>query len=281
MSVFSFFRRKVYNVFHPELGQILMLHRVTEQRSRLSANREIEITPAFLEQTLINYQRKGFRFASLDEVFDVVRRGKTKQKFVCFTLDDGYKDNYTTAYPIFKKYDCPFAVNVTTDFFEHKALLWWYVLEDLGVSEEEFQAYRDKIFQLKPDAMEKAFKEWFPNVTYSFVHKVNEMALTVEQIKEMADSGLCTIGNHTVSHPNLLSLSAIEQKYEIETAQKKLQELTGSPVKHFAYPYGYYNHDTLDVIGKLGIETAVLTWGGKVRKGAALDKMNRIELKED
>lgn len=242
-----------------------MLHRVTNERSRLAANREIEITPTFLEETIQSYIQRGYRLASIDEVAEIVKAGKTKQKFVCFTLDDGYKDNYTEAYPIFKKYNCPFTINVTTDFIEHKALIWWYVLEDIGVTDEEFDKYRSLIFQMLPSEIEQAFSEWFPNSDYSFKDKVDELALTEGQIVEMVESGLCTIGNHTVSHPNLSVLTKEEQFYEIKGAQVKLERLQGKPISHFTYPFGYYNEDTISTISDLGYHTAVLTWGGKIR----------------
>ena len=72
------------------MGEILMLHRVVENRSVLEANRQMEITPELLEKTILDYQSKGYRFISLDEVHEIVSTQKRlKQKFVCFTFDDG------------------------------------------------------------------------------------------------------------------------------------------------------------------------------------------------
>lgn len=280
MSKFSHIKRKLHNLTHPELGQILMLHRVVNQRSRLAENRKIEVTTDFLEQTILKYNTEGFRFVDMDEVIRIVNGGKQKQKFVCFTFDDGYADNYINAYPIFKKYNCPFTINITTDFYEHKALLWWYVLEDLSVTDEEFLALRKEIFKLKSDEIEPFFEKKFPNEKYSFSQKVEQMALSTEQIKKLSDSGLCTIGNHTVSHPNLSRLSFSEQEQQITEAQRKLEALTGKPVRHFASPYGLYNNNTLQILEKLSIFSATKTWGGKIRRGDGYLSLNRIELRE-
>lgn len=280
MRLSSYIIKKCHNLTHPVLGEVLMLHRVTNKRSRLAANREIEITPAFLEGTIRSYIQRGYRLASIDEVAEIVKAGKTKQKFVCFTLDDGYKDNYTEAYPIFKKYNCPFTINVTTDFIEHKALIWWYVLEDIGVTDEEFDKYRSLTFRLLPSEIEHAFSEWFPDSVYSFNNKVNELALTEGQIVEMVESGLCTIGNHTVSHPNLSVLAKEKQLNEIKGAQVKLERLQGKPIKHFAFPYGYYNDNTVEILGELEYSSAVRTFGGKTRKGTVPYIVNRVELRQ-
>ena len=40
-------------------------------------------------------------------------------KYVVFSFDDGRLDTYTKAYPILKKYNMPFTLNVCTDFVEH------------------------------------------------------------------------------------------------------------------------------------------------------------------
>lgn len=281
MSAFSLIHRKLHNLTHPELGQILMLHRVTEHRSRLLANRELEVTPDFLEQTILHYKEKGYRFVDMDEVTRVVKGGKQKQKFVCFTFDDGYADNYTMAFPIFKKYNCPFTINITTDFYERKALLWWYVLEDLGVTDDEFSALREDIFKLKNSEIEPFFRKRFPQGNYSFEQTVRQMALSAEQIKTLSDSGLCTIGNHTVSHPNLTTLSYAEQERQIVEARQKLEALTGKPVQHLAFPYGLYNNDTLRILERNATVTATKTWGGKIRRDNNLLLLNRMELKEE
>ena len=257
-----------------------MLHRVVDSRSRIAANRDLEITADFLEQTILKYRQQGYIFVNLDEVADIIEKGNTKHKFVCFTFDDGYRDNYEIAYPIFKRYNIPFTIYVTTDFYEQKALLWWYMLEYLGVTDEEFLAYREKIFNLKTDQIESAFREWFPGRNYSFADMVNKMSLTVAQIKELSDSGLCCIGSHTVTHPRLDKLTPEEQRDEISTSKYKLEAVVGKQVDHFAFPYGCYNADTVLIVAECGYKTAVRAYGGIVRKGAELLQINRVFLKQ-
>lgn len=60
--------RKLHNLTHPMLGRILMLHRVVEHRSDDPAQRELEVTPDFLEQTILDYRQKGYTFISIDEL---------------------------------------------------------------------------------------------------------------------------------------------------------------------------------------------------------------------
>ena len=121
----SFFWRKLHNLTHPVQGRILMLHRVVEHRSE-GENRELEITPDFLKQTIKDYCKQGYRFVSIDEACDIIRRGRTEKPFVCLTFDDGYSDTYDLAYPILKKLNTPFVVYVTTGFADDTASMWWY-----------------------------------------------------------------------------------------------------------------------------------------------------------
>ena len=119
------------------MGDILIFHRVTSKTSVLQGNRQYEVTPEFLEKTILEYKRKGYEFISIDEVcqrFLVSKHFRTR--FVCFTLDDGYLDNYTEAFPIFQKYLCPFTIYVTTDYISRKTFLWRYILADLIVANE-------------------------------------------------------------------------------------------------------------------------------------------------
>lgn len=133
------FRRKLHNLTHPILGRILMLHRVVEHRSE-GANRELEITPEFLRQTIESYRQHGHRFVSIDEAFDIINRGRTDHPFVCLTFDDGYQDNYDIAYPILKQMLVPFAVYVTTGFIDNHLPMRWYPCEKPGITTESLKA---------------------------------------------------------------------------------------------------------------------------------------------
>jgi len=272
-----------------------MLHRVVEERSRLEENRALEITPAFLEQTILNYKSAGYRFVSLDEIQRQVKRWKYKRrKFVCFTLDDGYADNYEQAYPVFQKYHCPFAVYITTDYPDKKALFWWYQLEevllknerltvngveydcsDLEKKNKAFWKIREKIFysgaEMTLTALEKIFKE--NNCA------VNVLALSWEQIAELAADPLCTIGAHTVSHASLPVLSDDEIRKELSEGKKKIEDRIKKPVKHFSYPYGRWNSRVADLV-KEQFGTAVSTDEGIVRKGDNVYILNRNNLVE-
>lgn len=296
-KVSNLFQRLFHKLFHRPYGEILTLHRVVKERSLLAPLRRIEITPAFLEQTILKYKSEGYRCVSLDEVQRQIESGKRNmQKYVCFTLDDGYADNYDYAYPVFKKHNCPFAIYVTTDFPDKKALLWWYNLQDIllknkklrfnGVEydcsdlkkkEQTYKKIKVNFFTSDMERKRKILKQLYKENDCAV--KDDEFALSWEQISELAADPLCIIGAHTVSHNSLPVLNDEEVRKELSDGKKKIEEKIKKPVKHFAYPYGNWDNR----VARLTMEqynTAVTTIHDLVRKGDTLDRLNRNVLLE-
>lgn len=78
-----------------------------------------------------------------------------------------------------------------------------------------------------------------------FVHtayvggKTGHPKMTWEELKELHDEGLVTIGAHTVTHPpDLKALSPDLQKKELEDSKKTLEEHLGGTIPYMAYPDG-------------------------------------------
>jgi peptidoglycan/xylan/chitin deacetylase (PgdA/CDA1 family) len=71
----------------------------------------------------------------------------------------------------------------------------------------------------------------------------------VNRILQFRNSGH-EICSHTVNHPFLTSLSAIDRNYELRHAQQYLQSITGAPIKNFASPYGDYNTAVMNNIAQ-------------------------------
>lgn len=133
--------RKLHNLFHPRLGEVWMLHRVVEYRSDKPEQRALEVTPDFLEQTILDYRQKGYTFISIDElpIFNSQFSFFNSARFVCLTFDDGYRDNYDIAYPLLKSLGVPFTVYVTTGFIDNRLRMWWYPSEQLGITTDELK----------------------------------------------------------------------------------------------------------------------------------------------
>lgn len=79
------------------------------------------------------------------------------------------------------------------------------------------------------------------------------------QVKEMSDSGLVLIGDHTLNHLSLLKLSKEEIVNQIVSARLLIENHIGGRVEYFAYPYGGINTLAEQVLKEAGFAGAVVT----------------------
>jgi len=95
-------------------------------------------------------------------------------------------------------------------------------------------------------------------------------AVTSSEARSLAHNPSIEIGAHSVTHPRLSCLSAEAQFEEITLSRKACSALAGSTVDSFAYPYGDYSPETIELVGLAGYQVACTTQGGAVasRHGA-------------
>lgn len=273
------------------LGVVLMLHRVAEHdKYRLKPNEDLKISPAFLQKVIDKYRKAGFAFLSLNEVYEVLT-GKVliDKPFVSFTMDDGYIDNYTVAYPIFKRNNVPFCIFVATDFPDHRAILWWITIEDLILENDKiilsddssyachtyqqkwdtFRLLREKILGLDQKRLLPSLQTLFSNYDIDWLASVSKMAMQWEHIAELGREPLCTIGGHTMSHPSFTPLSLEDIKAEIDGGIKKLNAVIDYDIHHFAYPYGSIKEDgqrEYEFLKSFPFKTAFVSFGNVITR---------------
>jgi peptidoglycan/xylan/chitin deacetylase (PgdA/CDA1 family) len=119
----------------------------------------------------------------------------------CFLVDDNYKTWHDAA-----------------DLFERLGIKVTFYLNTLPIrdiaSQCEIEAYYDTID-----------------------HHENRISLSSEEIRFLSKAGHC-IGSHTHSHKSLSSIPSNEAAAEIQRGKEILEEVIGSPIVHFSYPFG-------------------------------------------
>lgn len=245
-NMFKKIKRYCRNILNPAIGEVWEFHRITNTPSTDKRYAPYDITPDRLESIIVEYIDKGYKFISIDEVCGILSSLEKKsyisrfysalkeRKFICVTLDDGYEDNYTNAYPIFQKYNIPFCIYVTT-------------------------SYINNIFLARVDTP-PSLKEW--------------------QIYVMSQNPLCTIGAHTMTHPNMATLSDNQQRMELEGSIDRLERLIHKKIKHITIPYGSYNKTTFQLVSDLDIRSNVRGWGGPVRINCTVRNIPRIIIEQ-
>ncbi len=256
--------RAALSPFYSGIGSILCLHRVVEPTSapRISSNVALEISPASLEQLIVHLLEQHVRIVNLGEVHDILKSGKRGERFLAFTFDDGYLDNYTLAYPIFKKYNAPFAINITTTFVENSECVWWYRLEEVVLKSEriaiadprrEFQtaskAQKETAFDtlceiirnLGPAEREDFLSRFFDGNPSPVTRHSSRLTMSWDEIKKLAADPLVTIGAHSVNHYDFNKLTDAEVLFELNESRRIIESELGREVEHFAYPFGGRN----------------------------------------
>jgi len=272
------------------VGVIFTLHHVRPKKvcSKFNPNTILEVTPEFLDSTIQNTLAAGYDAVSLDEAQRRLVEHDFKRKFMCFTLDDGYMDNYQYAFPIFKKYDIPFTVYVNTGIPDGTAILWWWLLEFIIRDHNQLKInLNDKIIQFDCKTVSGKYRTFnkiywslrkMPHdLQYITIKKIlidynvdpfdfcrNE-AMTWEMIKEISDSEIGTIGAHTIKHIALSKLSEIEVREEAESSRDLITKHIGKITRHFSYPFGDAASATIrefKIIKDLDFATATTTRKG-------------------
>ena len=87
----------------------------------------------------------------------------------------------------------------------------------------------------------------------------SEEKLSDQQIQEMLDSGVFELGGHTISHPYLPNITIDVKKHEILECKNILENTFNTSVTSFAYPFGVYSDEDINIIEESSYRSAVIT----------------------
>jgi peptidoglycan/xylan/chitin deacetylase (PgdA/CDA1 family) len=268
----------------PERPLILGYHRVVDDFDA-SARGEMPsmLTSTAMFERHLDLVGRHFRFVTLDDIGEHLATGRPfTERVAAVTFDDGYRDNYEHAFPILKRKGIPAAVFVVTDLIGErrwqthdklfhlvaKAFASWddphremsallraldlpagYLLRRRAATSSPMTT----VSALLPDlsvanigrvmaALEASTGNGFYNVALS---------LTWPMIVEMHQAGI-TIGSHTRRHVSLPAESAETVVAELEGSKRAIEERTGTPVVHFAYPGGQFTPRDVEALERAG-----------------------------
>lgn len=294
-----------YNAcFNQPVGYIYTFHMVCPKEDLLAPIDELRVSPEYFEAFLFE-QQKRLNFISIN---DIPARMSNKQHsdkpFGIITFDDGYEDNYIYAYPILKKLNIPFVIYVSAGLVNDHTPIWNYPLiieriikmnSELNINghryicateeqkSEVFRQLKVLLFSLPYAHLYEDFRRLFAEYLTDDVFPQN--TLTWEQITELSNDPLCTIGSHTMTHCRLtIDIDIASLQYELGESKSLLEQHIGKPVTHLSYPYGWKTDVSAEAIAfaqQIGYKTALRSFGGPVReKDIDMFNMKRIQINE-
>lgn len=107
-ACYLFLRRKIFKRFR---SVVLTYHRINDgsEDSYISVS-----TLNFRRQ--MKYLKENFEVVRLDELINDIKHKDIRRDRVSITFDDGYRDNYTKAYPVLKELGLPATIFVSTGY---------------------------------------------------------------------------------------------------------------------------------------------------------------------
>ena len=246
-------------------GSIFCLHHVVPshlKHGEFGPNSKLEISPEFLSYIIQFVRKRGYETMSLSEAIASLQKPAKNQKpFAVFTLDDGYKDNLINAQPVFKKLNCPYTVYVAPGIVEGSAELWWRALEKIiaenlsifaeisgfthsyktVTTAEKNNAWNalSVAMLLAPETEQREVtRELAKRYAIDLKSMCLESAMNWEEIQQLAQDPLCTIGAHTLGHFAIRKLDVSEATKELSLSKKIIEQRLNREVQHFAFPYG-------------------------------------------
>jgi peptidoglycan/xylan/chitin deacetylase (PgdA/CDA1 family) len=240
-------------------GAVFMLHRVNDTTDPTSPNAHLTVTPKFLDATLSDAKRLGYRFVAMDEaVEELVSRSRSSARFAAITFDDGYLDNLTNALPVLEAHDAPATIYIAPGLTDGTVRPWWEIV-DFAIKRRNtlYVPTGQGTLPLdcsSPKARQEAWRRLSAHFTTTLPERDIQAALDAlvgrgeamggpfmdwDQLRAIARHDLVDLGAHTINHVNLKRLEESDALEEMVASARIIESETGSRPRHFAYPYGY------------------------------------------
>jgi peptidoglycan/xylan/chitin deacetylase (PgdA/CDA1 family) len=231
-----------------------------------------------------------FNVLPLPQALAALDAGRLPPRAVCITFDDGYRSVHDLALPVLREFGLPATVFVTSGFLGEGNMWNDRIIEavqslegeTLDLSDHGLGSYALGSLEARKHTLGRITersKYLPPQARQALVERLEAMAgehsasglmLAPEMILNLQASGI-EIGAHTVTHPILTSLDDDTARLEITAGKADLEEITGRPVRLFAYPNGKPGMDFdarhVAMVRDAGFDAAFTTLPGPITRG--------------
>lgn len=258
-------------------GQAIVLtyHGVLTQDSDSYVNRNC-VSAAMFEMQM-RWMKQHYTLMPLSELVSRLQNQQPLPEFpAAVTFDDGFRNNYSVAFPILVRYNVPAAVFLTTDFIgKPDAILWTEHVDALifganvrrlqvqmNGSLVEFDITHQSGRILASDRIRGFLKSLNPGERQRHILALERQVdrkidylndeqkreryqfLNWDEVRNMASCGI-EFGSHTCSHQILAHLSPKALQEELVESRKTIERELQRPCDLFSYPNGSHKDFTV------------------------------------
>lgn len=288
---------------------LLMYHRVIDSDSPqpFTCQSGMFVTRETFK-TQIGFLKNHFDLVFLDDLIEKRIKGQDISRCCAITFDDGWRDNYTVAFPILEKYRAPATIFLTTGFVGTERVFWpdelSFYLEHISfsklLSETKSEVIKSFVYKIvkhikkrrefiSEEAIETlkvvstTEREEILNCFRSVIgdKRIPAQIMNWDEARKMHASGFIRFGAHTVNHVILDQVPLGLVSDEITGSRDDIQTKLGCKVKLFAYPNGNFNHNIEKLLFDNGFIGAVTTQKGCYDINTFPMRIPRIGIHED
>lgn len=280
---------------------VLGLHRVLKEDDLCRSHSPLSIV--MREETfarMLEHVCRSFRITSLSEfIRGEGGDGRGRKPSCLITFDDGWRDNYATAYPWLRKFGIPALIFLVTRLIGSKESFWgerlayaWNDWLQVDHSQSQLAALtREKLREfsfeqaveclkhMPSEQREEILADLLKNTPASIPCMDVDGMMDWDQVLEMRSGGI-DFGAHTETHPLLVYESDATVVRELVGGKKTIEERVGAAVTAFAYPNGSWDQRVRNLVEKAGYSCAFSTRSGWHRPGEDLLTVRRVLLHE-
>jgi peptidoglycan/xylan/chitin deacetylase (PgdA/CDA1 family) len=244
--------------------RILAYHRVLDAPKRgFPFDHDLISASSALFRDQLHFVRDHFNVISFEDLARCEDAGQPwPERGVIITFDDGYRDNFSHAYPILREMKFPATIFLATGHVGQSSLFWWdlvvYCMKRTAQTSVKFDeiagvpmslrtrrkrriAVQNILTWLKsvPEEAKGAFlARYAAKLGVSVPEDVADgMHLSWDEVREMAANGI-SFGSHTVTHPILARVTPEQLTNEVVESKRTLERELGKPAMAFSYPVG-------------------------------------------
>lgn len=267
---------------------ILMMHRVidSKEQARLPHNNPLCIDKNTFAELLF-FLKKHFDLVDLENA--ISNRPSNKPK-LALTFDDGWKDNFTHAFPILKKHQVPATIFLSTAYIDQNKGFWWQSIADRlwerphSVDQAALKkALQPYAIPLNPALFDDLKSLEKSRLILTFLHSLKQLepqtlnplaealfydnrpdAMDWSDVRLLEESGLIKFGPHGHQHYILTQLEQSACVEDLHKSHALITEHCSRPLNIYCYPNGNNNPHIHSLLSELGYSYALSTEPGLI-----------------